>query len=160
MKIYDFKLRTIDGEEKQLDEYKNKVLLIVNTASKCGFAPQYKELEELYERYGNDKFEILAFPSDQFLNQELGTNSEIKNFCEINFGVTFPIFEKINVKGENIHPLYDYLCKEKSGLFGGAVKWNFTKFLLDSSGKVVGRFSPSTSPLKIQNHIEKLIKEI
>lgn len=158
MNIYDFKVKTIDGEEKELSEFKGKVLLIVNTASKCGFTPQYKGLEELYKKYGNRKFEILGFPCDQFAKQEPGTNTEIKNFCEINYGVTFPLFEKIDVKGIDAHPLFKYLCEEQPGLLGGAIKWNFTKFLVDSNGKVVDRFAPTTAPEKLIAHIEKLVE--
>ena len=158
MKIYDFTMKTIDDEIKNLSEYKGKVLLVVNTASKCGFTPQYKELEALYQKIGNEKFEILGFPCNQFLGQEPGNSDEIKSFCEINYGVTFPIFEKIDVNGPNAHPLYKYLTKEKSGLFGGSIKWNFTKFLIDSEGNVVDRFAPTTSPLKIEEAIRKLIK--
>jgi glutathione peroxidase len=157
MSIYDFKVNTIDGEEISLKEFEGKVLLIVNTASKCGFTPQYKELEEIYKKIGNEKFEILGFPCNQFGNQEPGSSSDIKNFCEINYGVTFPIFEKIDVKGDTAHPLFKYLCEEKKGIMGEAIKWNFTKFLVDASGKVIDRFAPTTSPLKIEEYIKKLI---
>ena len=160
MGIYNFKVRTIEGEEKDLTEYKNKVLLIVNTASKCGFTPLYKGLEELYKKYGNDKFKVLGFPCDQFMHQEPGTNSEIKNFCEINYGVTFPLFDKINVNGEKAHPLFKYLSKEKAGLLNDGIKWNFTKFLIDSKGNVVARFAPSTRPKKLSSEIEKLINVV
>jgi glutathione peroxidase len=159
MNIYDFNVKTIDGDEITLKDYKSKVLLIVNTASKCGFTPQYKGLEALYKKFGNDKFEILAFPCDQFKNQEPGTSTDIKNFCEINYGVTFPLFEKIDVNGKNAHPLFKHLCKEQSGILGGAIKWNFTKFLVDSKGNVVDRFAPTTEPEKLINDIQKLINE-
>ena len=159
MNIYDFNVKTIDGDEITLKDYKSKVLLIVNTASKCGFTPQYKGLESLYKKFGNDKFEILAFPCDQFKNQEPGTSTDIKNFCEINYGVTFPLFEKIDVNGKNAHPLFKHLCKEQSGILGGAIKWNFTKFLVDSKGNVVDRFAPTTEPEKLINDIQKLINE-
>jgi glutathione peroxidase len=158
MSIYDFKAITIDGEEKSLKEYEGKVLLIVNTASKCGFTPQYKELEEIYKKIGNEKFEVLGFPCNQFGNQEPGESGEIKNFCEINYGVTFEVFEKIDVKGANAHPLFKYLTEQKSGLIGSAIKWNFTKFLIDAEGNVVDRFAPTTSPVKLENDIRKLIK--
>lgn len=157
MSIYDFKVKTIDGEEVSLKDFEGKVLLIVNTASKCGFTPQYKELEEIYKKIGNEKFEILGFPCNQFGNQEPGSSSDIKNFCEINYGVTFPIFEKIDVKGDSAHPLFKYLCEEKKGIMGETIKWNFTKFLVDASGKVIDRFAPTTSPLKIEESIKKLI---
>ena len=160
MNIYDFNVKTIDGDEMTLNEYKSKVLLIVNTVSKCGFTPQYKGLEALYKKYGNDKFEILAFPCDQFKNQEPGTSADIKNFCEINYGVTFPLFEKIDVNGANAHPLFKYLCKEQSGILTGAIKWNFTKFLVDSKGNVVNRFAPTTEPEKLIKDIDKLINEV
>jgi len=158
MGIYDFKANSIDGDEISLKGYEGKVLLIVNTASKCGFTPQYKELEEMYKKIGNENFEILGFPCNQFSNQEPGTSQEIKNFCEINFGVTFPLFEKIDVNGENAHPLFKYLREKKSGLLGGAIKWNFTKFLVDSKGDVVERFASTTVPLKIEDKILQLIK--
>jgi glutathione peroxidase len=160
MNIYDFKMKTIDGDEQDFSEYKNKVLLIVNTASKCGFTPQYKGLEELYKKYGNEKFEVLGFPCDQFMHQEPGTSDEIKNFCEINYGVTFPLFDKVDVKGKNAHQLFKYLCKAKSGLLVEGIKWNFTKFLIDSKGNVVDRFAPTTEPQKLASEIEKLINEI
>lgn len=160
MSIYDFKVKTIDGEEKDLSEYKSKVLLIVNTASNCGFTPQYKGLEELYQKYGNESFEILGFPCNQFKSQEPGTSNDIKNFCEINYGVTFPLFEKIDVNGPDAHPLFKYLTEKQSGLLGGAVKWNFTKFLIDAKGNVVDRFAPTTKPEKLAKDIEKLLEEI
>jgi glutathione peroxidase len=160
MNIYDFNVKTIDGDEITLNDYKSKVLLIVNTASKCGFTPQYKGLEDLYKKFQNDKFEILAFPCDQFMNQEPGTSTDIKNFCEINYGVTFPLFEKIDVNGKNAHPLFKYLCKEQSGILGGSIKWNFTKFLVDSKGTIVDRFAPTTEPQKLINDIQKLISEV
>jgi glutathione peroxidase len=160
MSIYDFNVRTIDGEDITLRKYEGKVLLIVNTASKCGFTPQYKELEALYEKLGNDKFEILGFPCNQFANQEPGESSDIKNFCEINYGVTFPLFEKVDVKGANADPLFKYLCEEKSGILGGDIKWNFTKFLIDSKGNVIDRFAPTKVPSKIQNKIVELINKI
>ncbi|WP_099188320.1 glutathione peroxidase [Tepidibacter mesophilus] len=160
MNIYDFNVTTIDEENQSLSEYKNKVLLIVNTASKCGFTPQYKGLEELYKKYGNEKFEVLGFPCDQFMHQEPGTSAEIKNFCEINFGVTFPLFQKTDVNGENAHPLFKYLTEQTSGILNSKIKWNFTKFLIDSKGNIVNRFAPSTEPEKLSVEIEKLINEL
>lgn len=157
MSIYDFEVVTIDGDKINLREYEGKVLLIVNTASKCGFTPQYKELEELYKKIGNEKFEILGFPCNQFGNQEPGNSEVIKNFCEINYGVTFPLFEKINVNGKDAHPLYQYLRDKKKGVLGGAIKWNFTKFLVDSKGNIVDRFAPTVTPLKLENEIRKLL---
>ena len=160
MNIYGFNAKTIDGEEKSLREYENKVLLIVNTASKCGFTPQFKGLQELYNKYGNQNFEILGFPCDQFMHQEPGTNEEIKNFCEINFGVSFPLFEKIEVNGDEAHPIYKYLRKEQSGLLTDAIKWNFTKFLINSKGEVVKRYAPSAEPKELEKEIEELISQI
>jgi glutathione peroxidase len=157
MKIYDFNINTIDDVETNLNDYKGKVLLVVNTASKCGFTPQYKGLEELYQKLGNENFEILGFPCNQFGNQEPGNGDEIKSFCEINYGVTFPIFEKVDVKGSTAHPIFKYLTAEKPGLIGSSIKWNFTKFLIDAEGNVVDRFAPTTSPLKLEESIKKLI---
>ena len=160
MSIYDINVTTIDGETISLSKYKGKVLLIVNTASKCGFTPQYTELEALYAKLGNEKFEILGFPCNQFANQEPGGSEEIKSFCSLNYKTTFPLFEKIDVKGPTIHPLFKHLCEQKKGLFGETVKWNFTKFLIDSKGNVVDRFAPTTAPLKLDQKINELISEI
>lgn len=157
MSIYDFQVKDIDLEPVDLNQYKGKVLLIVNTASKCGFTSQYKGLEALYQAYGPEKFAVLGFPCDQFGNQEPRTEDEIKGFCELNFGVTFPLFEKVDVKGETAHPLFNYLINEKPGLIGKDIKWNFTKFLIDANGKVVDRFSPNTEPEKLIGKIEKLL---
>lgn len=178
MSIYDFKLKGIDGDEISLDQYKNKVLIIVNTASKCGFTPQYEGLETLYEDYKNKGFEILGFPSNQFGAQEPGDNNEVKKFCELNYGVSFPLFEKIDVRGETAHPLFKYLTEEttfngfgENGkslidfiqnsspelLEGDSIKWNFTKFLIDRKGNIVGRFEPTTTPKEMVNEIEKLL---
>ena len=159
MGIYDFKVKAIDGTVVALEKYKGKVLLIVNTASKCAFAPQYEDLENLYEKFGSDKFEVLAFPCNQFMNQEPGSDQEIKKFCEITYDISFPIFAKIDVNGVNADPLYKYLTESKSGLLNKVIKWNFTKFLVDSKGIVFNRYAPATSPLKIESTIEKLIKE-
>ena len=144
-----YKLSALKNNKNvDMSSYLGKVILIVNSASKCGFTNQYKELEEIYRRIGNSKFEILAFPSNQFLNQEPGTDKEISAFCEINFGVTFSIFSKIDVKGKNIHPIYKFLTNSKPGFLGKSVKWNFTKFLVNHQGKVLKRYSPFISPLK------------
>jgi glutathione peroxidase len=140
-----------------LEEFRGKVLLIVNTASKCGFTPQYEELQKIYEELGNEKFEILAFPCNQFGNQEPGSNDEVVNFCSLNYGVTFSIMEKVDVNGENAHPVYKFLKDEVNGLINKSVKWNFTKFLVDKDGKVVERFSPTTKPFKIKGKIQNLI---
>lgn len=156
-----YQLAAVKGsKEIKMEEYKNKVILIVNSASHCGFTSQYKELEDIYRNIGNARFEILAFPSNQFLNQEPGSYDEISSFCELNFGVTFPIFSKIDIKGKNIHPIYNYLTKNKHGLFGKSIKWNFTKFLVNHEGKVLKRYSPFTSPLKIEKDILNAINKI
>lgn len=151
--VYDFRATLINGQEKNLADYKGKVLLIVNTASACGFTPQYKSLQELYEKYRERGFEILAFPANNFGNQEAGTNEEIQKFCDLRFKVKFPLFEKIDVKGKNIHPLYRYLTEESSQK--GSIKWNFSKFLIDKNGNVIDRFAPTTDPLS-----DKVVKQI
>ncbi|MDF2572511.1 MAG: Peroxiredoxin [Sporomusa sp.] len=181
MNIYDFRVKTIDGREISLVDFKEKVLLIVNTASKCGFTPQYEELQKLYSTYAEQGLEILGFPSNQFAEQEPGTSGEIQNFCKINYGVSFPLFEKIEVRGENAHPLFVYLTEKvpfkgfdlnhpiagklqevlqekfPELLEGNSVKWNFTKFLVNRQGDVVGRYEPTTSPLAMKEDIEKLL---
>lgn len=178
MSIYDFNVKGIDGDEISLDQYKNKVLIVVNTASKCGFTPQYEGLETLYKDYKDKGFEVLGFPSNQFADQEPGNNKEVKTFCEINYGVSFPLFEKIDVRGETAHPLFNYLTEAapfngfgQGGEFlhgfiaktfpdfleGDSIKWNFTKFLIDRNGDIVGRFEPTTAPIDMVNEIEKLL---
>ncbi|ANB57152.1 glutathione peroxidase family protein [Anoxybacillus sp. B7M1] len=158
MSIYDFTVKTIHGEEKTLAEYKGNILLIVNTASKCGFTPQYKELQELYDQYRDKGLVVLGFPCNQFGNQEPGTEEEIAQFCELNYGVTFPMFAKVDVNGEYAHPLFDYLTKKAPGVFGTkAIKWNFTKFLVDRDGTVIERFAPKTRPAELKQEIEKLL---
>ena len=142
--IYDFTVQTIDGQSKSLADYKGKALLIVNTASRCGFTPQYKGLEALYQQYKDKGFEILAFPANNFLGQEPGSNEEIKKFCALKFNTTFPLFAKISVGGNDIHPLYAYLTKESG--FNGSISWNFNKFLIDPSGKVIARFDSKVDP--------------
>ncbi len=157
--IYDFKVKTINGEETTLERYKGKVLLIVNVASKCGFTPQYEGLEALYKKYKDQGLVVLGFPCNQFGSQEPGSEAEIKNFCRVNFGVTFPMFSKINVNGDDAHPLYGYLKSEQPGILGSeAIKWNFTKFLVDKEGKVVERFGSSTKPKELEEKIEALLK--
>ncbi|MEK4464532.1 glutathione peroxidase [Paenibacillus sp. FSL H8-0315] len=159
MSIYDFEVNTLKGEEKSLSKYKGKVLLVVNTASKCGFTPQYKGLQEVYEKFKDRGFEVLGFPSNQFAGQEPGESDEIAEYCEINYGVTFPMFEKIDVKGDEAHPLFKYLSKEAPGVLGSkSVKWNFTKFLVDQDGRVLKRFAPKTTPQQIESDISKLLK--
>ncbi|MCM3361721.1 MULTISPECIES: glutathione peroxidase [Bacillaceae] len=158
MNIYDFEVKTMNGDLQSLSNYKEKVLLIVNTASKCGFTPQFKELQEMYQTYKDKGFSVLGFPSNQFLNQDPGTNEEIMSFCEINYGVTFPMFAKIDVNGKTADPLYQYLTKESPGTLGvKAIKWNFTKFLIDQDGKVIGRYAPNTKPSELKEDIEKLL---
>ncbi len=158
--IYDFSAKKISGEEVSLSAYRGKVLLIVNTASKCGFTPQYEGLEALYRKYADRGFMILGFPCNQFSEQEPGSNEEIANFCRVNYGVTFDIFAKIEVNGDNAHPLYRYLKKEAPGLFGSeSIKWNFTKFLIDRDGNVVERYAPSTKPANLEEAVEGLLTE-
>lgn len=157
--VYDFSATLTSGKEKSLRDYKNKVLLIVNTASECGFTPQYQGLEELYERYKSRGLEILAFPCDQFGHQEPGTDKQIKSFCQTKYGVSFPLFSKIEVNGPKAHPLYKFLTRKKGGLLGDAIKWNFTKFLVDRNGEVVERYSPQTIPIRIVPDIEKLFSD-
>jgi glutathione peroxidase len=156
--VYDFAARELSGPEVKLSDFRGKLLLIVNTASECGFTPQYKGLEALYKKYKGRGFEVLGFPCNQFKEQEPGTSEQIASFCEKNFGVTFPMFEKIDVNGPNAHPLFNWLKSEASGILGSKdIKWNFTKFLVDRKGKVVDRFAPLTTPEKIEKDIEKLI---
>ncbi|HUI83837.1 MAG TPA: glutathione peroxidase [Candidatus Binatia bacterium] len=155
MGIYDFSATLNNGKERKLSAYKGKVLLIVNTASQCGFTPQYKGLQELYAKYKDRGFELLAFPCDQFGHQEPGSDEEIRSFCELNYEVGFPLFSKIEVNGEGAHPLYKFLKSEKGGLLGDSIKWNFTKFLIDRQGNVVERYAPMTAPERIAPDIEK-----
>jgi glutathione peroxidase len=158
MTVYQFEAKKITGENVSLNEYDGNVLLIVNTASKCGFTPQYKELQQLYENYHDKGFEILGFPCNQFMNQEPGDESEIQSFCKVNYGVTFPMFAKVDVKGKNAHPLFVYLTENAPGVMGTkGIKWNFTKFLVDRTGHVVSRYGPSTNPSEIAGDIEKLL---
>ncbi len=157
--IYDFKVKTIESKEITLEAYRGKVMLIVNVASKCGYTPQYEGLEALYAKYKEKGFVVLGFPCNQFASQEPGSEEEIQNFCRINFGVTFPLFAKIKVNGEQADPLYQYLKTEKTGLLGTeGIKWNFTKFLVDREGNVVDRFGSSTKPESLEKDIEKLLK--
>jgi len=158
MNIYDFNVNTIDGQEVSLSKYKDKVLLIVNVASKCGFTSQYEGLESLYKKYKDQDFMILGFPSNQFGSQEPGSNKDIKEFCTLTYGVDFDMFEKVDVNGDNEIPLYTYLKKEASGFLGTkSIKWNFTKFLVNKEGKVVDRFGSSTKPSDIEDDIKKLL---
>jgi glutathione peroxidase len=155
--IHEFSATSIDGIERQLVDYKGKVVLVVNTASQCGFTGQYKGLEELYRTYADRGLVVLGFPCDQFGHQEPGDEEEIATFCERNFGVTFPLFSKIDVNGPDAHPLYQWLRSEKSGLVGDKIRWNFTKFLVDTEGNVVGRYGSRTTPAQIAGDIEALL---
>lgn len=154
---FDFDAAGIDGLERHLSDYRGKVLLIVNVASQCGFTPQYGPLQELYDTYAERGLVVLGFPCDQFMHQEPGTDAEIAEFCDSRFGVTFPMFSKIEVNGPDAHPLYAWLKSEKSGVLGGAIKWNFTKFLVDAEGNVVKRYGSATTPADIAPDIEKLL---
>lgn len=155
--IYDFEINRLSGEKESLSKYKGSVLLIVNTASECGFTPQYEGLQNLYEELKDQGFVVLGFPCNQFGHQEPGDEKEIKEFCEVNYGVTFPMFEKIEVNGDNTHPLYQYLKSEKGGILGSSIKWNFTKFLVDRKGNVLRRYAPTTKPEKLKEDILKLL---
>ena len=156
--VYDFSGKTITGEDKPIADFKGQVLLIVNTASKCGFTPQFKGLEAIYEEFKDKGFAVLGFPCNQFLNQDPGDNAQISEFCELNYGVTFPMFAKIDVNGEDAHPLFKHLTSAAPGLLGSkAVKWNFTKFLVDRKGNVIARYAPATKPEDIVADIRKLL---
>lgn len=157
MSIYDYKVKSRNGEDVSIADFKGKVLIVVNTATGCGFTPQYKGLEELYEKYTEKGFEILDFPCNQFANQAPGSEEEIHTFCTGRFGIKFPQFAKIDVNGKNEDPLYTYLKKQKKGLFSSKIKWNFSKFLVDQNGNVVERFSPTDTPEKIDSYIAKLL---
>lgn len=155
--VYNFTVKKTNGENKSLKDYEGKPLLIVNTASKCGLTPQFTGLQELYDKYKDDGLEILGFPCDQFNNQEFDNIEETTQFCQLNYGVTFPIFSKIDVNGVNADPLFKYLKDQKKGLLGGMIKWNFTKFLIDSNGQVIERYAPTTTPDKIEADVVKLL---
>ncbi len=156
--VHDFSADTIDGRSRALSHYRGKVLLIVNTASQCGFTPQYAGLEALYREYRDRGLEILGFPCNQFGAQEPGSESEIAKFCETRYGVSFPMFAKVEVNGDTAHPLFEWLRKEAPGLLGSqAIKWNFTKFLVDREGRAVARFAPTTAPADLAPAIEKLL---
>lgn len=145
--IYDFSLKDIDHKEVSLSQYRGKVVMVVNVASRCGYTPQYEGLQKVYMKYKDRGFVILGFPANNFMSQEPGTDEEIKTFCSTKYSVTFPIFSKISVKGDDIHPLYKFLTsKETNPDFGGDIKWNFSKFLVDKNGKIIGRFEPKVTP--------------
>lgn len=156
--IYDFSATLPNKKDVSLEEYKGKVILIVNTASKCGLTPQYEGLESLYKKYKDQGLVILGFPCDQFANQEFGDDDQIQSFCKVNYGVTFPVFSKIDVNGGNTHPIFQYLKSTLPGLLGiQAIKWNFTKFLIDRNGKPVKRFAPNTEPASFEKDIVELL---
>ena len=157
--IYDFTAQSLAGEEVQLQRFEGQVLLIVNTASACGFTPQYRGLEALQREYGPRGFSVLGFPCNQFGGQEPGDARQIEQFCSTKYDVTFPLFAKIDVNGSKAHPLYTYLKSEKSGLLGSSIKWNFTKFLIDREGNVVRRFGPMVRPEKIEKDLLQLLPE-
>ncbi len=160
--VYDFSPKSIDGADTPLSSYKGKVVLIVNVASKCGFTPQYKSLEALYERYKDQGFEVLGFPANNFMQQEPGTNEEIKQFCSRKYNVSFPMFSKISVKGDDQYPLYRYLTDAaENPKTGGEIKWNFTKFLVDRNGAVIARFEPNIDPMTpaVTQAVESALKQ-
>lgn len=155
--VYDFNVRMPNGNEKMLKDYEGKPLIIVNTASKCGLTPQFKGLQELYKKYNDKGLEILGFPCDQFNNQEFDNIEETTQFCQLNYGVTFPMFAKIDVNGENTDPLFAFLKEQKKGVLSKNIKWNFTKFLIDKNGHVVERYAPTTEPEKIEADLLNLL---
>ena len=156
--VYEFSARTIDGKSRKLGDYKGKVLLVVNTASQCGFTPQYKGLEAIYQKFKDRGFAVLGFPSNQFGQQEPGSDTEIAEFCEMNFGVSFPLFSKVDVNGADAHPLFKFLTSTKPGLLGSeGLKWNFTKFLIGKDGSVIDRYAPNTKPEDLAKDIEKAL---
>ena len=157
MSIYDYKVKKDNGEEISISDYKGKVFLVVNTATGCGFTPQYDGLQDLYEKYQDKGFEILDFPCNQFGNQAPGSGEEIASFCSSRYGITFPQFAKVEVNGENEEPFFTYLKSQKGGIGGSKIKWNFTKFLVDREGNVVSRFAPTTTPEKIDSAVANLI---
>ena len=158
--IFNFSCKDVDGNEKNLSELQGKVTLVVNTASKCGFTPQYKGLEDLYQKYKDQGLEVLGFPCNQFGNQEPGSNNEIEEFCTTNYGVTFPMFSKVDVNGDSADPLFKFLTSNKKGLLGSSkIKWNFTKFLVDKDGNPVKRFAPTTTPEQISEDIEEILNK-
>lgn len=157
MNIYDYKVKDAKDNIVSMSSYKGKVLLIVNSATGCGFTPQYEGLQNLYEKYKEQGFELLDFPCNQFANQAPGTEEEIKSFCQLRYKTTFPLFAKVQVNGDNEEPLYTYLKSQQKGLMGNKIKWNFTKFLIDRKGNVVERFAPTTTPEKMDQKIKELL---
>ncbi|MCI4651176.1 glutathione peroxidase [Phaeodactylibacter sp.] len=157
MDFYSFEAEQLNGKKVKMEEYKGKTVVVVNTASKCGLTPQYEGLEKLYQKYRDEGLVVLGFPCNQFANQEPGNAEAIQEFCEINYGVSFPMFAKIEVNGDGAHPIFRYLKGELKGLFGKKIKWNFTKFVIDKNGKPVKRFAPVTKPEKMESTIKKLL---
>lgn len=155
--IYNFNARTLQGKEINMKDFEGKTILIVNTASKCGLTPQYEGLEALYQKYKEKGLVILGFPCNQFANQEPGSDSSLTENCLTNYGVTFPMFAKVDVNGDTAHPLFKYLKKELPGFFGGKIKWNFTKFLIDANGKPIKRFAPISKPEKIDKYLQRIL---
>lgn len=157
MSFYDYTAKKMNGKEIKMRDYQGKVIVVVNTASKCGFTPQFASLEALYKKYKDSNFAILGFPCNQFASQDPDSNDKIEEFCKINYGVTFDMFQKIDVNGEEAHPLYKYLKEQAKGLLGKDIKWNFTKFLVDKQGKVIKRYSSAIDPKKMEKDIIKLL---
>jgi glutathione peroxidase len=157
MNFYNFEAKTLSGESLKMAAYKGKTVLVVNTASKCGLTPQYEGLEKLYQQYKEDGLVILGFPCNQFGKQEPGNAEDIQEFCSVNYGVSFPMFAKVNVNGADAHPLFKYLKKELSGFLGGKIKWNFTKFLINAEGKPVKRFAPTAKPEDLVPYLKKTL---
>lgn len=159
MNFYDFEAESLNGQKRAMAEFKDKVVVVVNTASKCGLTPQFEGLEELNKKYKDEGLVIIGFPCNQFAKQEPGEAGEIQEFCQLNYGVGFPMFGKIEVNGDNAHPLYKYLKAKKGGWFGSSIKWNFTKFVIDKKGNPVKRFAPTTKPKDMEALILKLLKD-
>ncbi|OTG94731.1 glutathione peroxidase [Acinetobacter sp. ANC 3832] len=157
--IYQFDAELLEGENKALSDYQGKVLLIVNTASKCGFTPQFAGLEKLYEKYKDQGFEVLGFPCNQFGGQDPGSNEQIGEYCQRNYGVSFPMFAKVDVKGPEAHVIFRYLTNNSKGILGNGIKWNFTKFLINKKGEVINRYAPTTKPEELEADIEKALAE-
>ncbi|MFW1736478.1 glutathione peroxidase [Acinetobacter sp. ULE_I001] len=157
--IYQFEAELLEGENKSFSDYEGKVLLIVNTASKCGFTPQFAGLEKVYEKYKDQGLEVLGFPCNQFGGQDPGTNEQIGTYCQRNYGVSFPMFAKVNVKGPEAHVIFRYLTNNSKGILGNGIKWNFTKFLINKKGEVINRYAPTTKPEDIEQDIEKALAE-
>jgi glutathione peroxidase len=158
MNFYEFEANKLNGESSKMDEYKGKTVIVVNTASKCGLTPQYEGLEKMYSKYKDKGLVILGFPCNQFGKQEPGGADDIQEFCQVNYGVSFPMYEKVDVNGELAHPIFKYLKSELGGFLGSKIKWNFTKFVIDKDGKPLKRFAPTTKPESMEAYIEKIIE--